>query len=161
MIPGGSRSSVASRCPTYAFQCCFTSWLLTGYTPWNRRDLGALRAYPLFYKPLEVVLKKVGFCCPTSHSRTFAWECVERNFWSFRSMQDMLWAAMFEPANWGDDEHPKPVEQAPEITAKLGTSFGLLHNEVGPNNPGPVFFLWFLEPRSQSHNAFVVFEISW
>ncbi|CAK8997192.1 unnamed protein product, partial [Durusdinium trenchii] len=46
------------------------------------------------------------------------------------SMQDMLWAALMEPANWADDEHPKPVEQAPENKSKLGTSFGLLHNEV-------------------------------
>lgn len=47
-----------------------------------------------------------------------------------RSMQDMLWAALMEPANWADDEHPKPVEQAPENKSKLGTSFGLLHNEA-------------------------------
>eukprot|EP00435_Cladocopium_sp_Y103_P040164 s652_g10.t2 len=46
------------------------------------------------------------------------------------SMQEMLWAALMEPAIWADDEKPKPVQHAPEQRAKLGTSFGLLHNEV-------------------------------
>lgn len=67
-------------------------------------------------------------------------------------MQEMLWAALLEPAVWGDDESPKPVENAPdccrvvgfcarfsirkdsekcqELRGKLGTSFGLLHNEA-------------------------------
>lgn len=103
--------------------------------------------------------------------------------WSFcfesltRTMQEMLWAALLEPAVWGDDESPKPVENAPdccsrcrfrfailndsekwqELRGKLGTSFGLLHNEA------PLRFRlligncwlrvvwWPGDPRSQQH----------
>ena len=46
--------------------------------------------------------------------------------WSFcfesltRTMQEMLWAALLEPAVWGDDESPKPVENAPDCCRVVG-----------------------------------------
>jgi hypothetical protein len=53
-------------------------------------------------------------CCTRGVPKT-VWGLAFQEFSDdCRSMQEMLWAALMEPAIWADDEKPKPVEHAPD-----------------------------------------------
>lgn len=107
---------------THAYMCANFGKL----GDWERQHAVMGMQFPCLY---------MHFSSATSHSQSFIKlnEGMPRMYalhriytWSFcfkslaRTMQEMLWAALLEPAVWGDDESPKPVENAPDCCRVVG-----------------------------------------